>query len=314
TVYRPKYGDADPLPVASTDHVYDFKNFGEFLLTFAAVCSSLREPQDYVRILREYAQDARTHNVMYAELFVSPSVWRFFHPELNVTLTFEALWAEAQAIAAAGGPEIRFICDLTRNFGVEGAMETARTAALLQDCGIIGIGLGGDEAKFPAAWFAESFNFARSEGLHTVAHAGEAAGAASVHAAVEILRAERIGHGIRALEDRSVVELLVRRGIPLEICPTSNYKTGVVPPDAPHPLAALDAAGVKIVLDSDDPTLFKTDVTAEYVRAESLVGFDAVLRYARNAIDVSFADAAAKASMTARFEAACAELLPTRRS
>ncbi|MFN2528525.1 MAG: adenosine deaminase [Candidatus Baltobacteraceae bacterium] len=315
TVYRPHGSDERAaMTPKSVDDVYAFKDFGEFLFTFAAACRSLQTPADYVRLLHEYSEDAQAHNVMYAELSVSPSVWRFFNPDLDIEETFSQMYAAADDRAVDGGPVIRFIVDLTRNFGPQPALQTARLAAGLERYGCIGIGLGGDEASFPPTLFADAFTYARSKGLHTVVHAGEAAGAQSVRDAIAVLGAERIGHGIRSLEDSSLMELLVSRKIPLEVCPTSNYRTGVVAQDKPHPLQELERAGVTIVLDSDDPAMFQTDITTEYAFAQKLLGTDAVLRYARNAIDCSFAEERPKASMRERFEQACAELLPARRT
>jgi len=315
TVYRPHGADEGGTTTPKgVDDVYAFKNFGEFLFTFAAACRSLQTPADYVRLLREYSEDAQAQNVMYAELFVSPSVWRFFNPALDIEETFAHMYAAAADRQGDGGPVIRFIVDLTRNFGPEAALQTARLAARLGRHGCVGIGLGGDEANFPPKLFADAFTYARKKGLHTVVHAGEAAGPESVHDAIDVLGAQRIGHGIRSLEDPALMELLVSRKIPLEVCPTSNYRTGIVAQDATHPLQELESAGVTIVLDSDDPAMFQTDITTEYAFAENLLGTDAVLRYARNAIDCSFADERSKASMRARFEQACAELLPARRT
>lgn len=315
TTYRPRSSDENAVTAPkSVEDVYAFADFGEFLFTFAAACRSLQAPGDYERLLREYSIDAQAHNVGYAEVFVSPSVWRYFNPQLDLKETLRVLWQAAEERARDGGPVIRYIVDLTRNFGLESAMETARLAADCMDFGCVGIGLGGDEANFPPELFADAFAYARERGLHAVVHAGEAAGAPSVRAAIDILRAERIGHGIRALEDPALIELIVERGIPLEVCPTSNLLTGVVASEAAHPLAELDRAGVKVVLDSDDPAMFRTDITAEYAIAERLVGLDAVMRFARNSIACSFAPEARKASLTAQFEQACAELLPARRS
>ena len=315
TVYEPGApGAFAPALQAAAHEVYQFNDFNEFLLIFAAVCRSLRTPADYVRLLREYTEDARTHNVMYAELFVSPSVWRFFNPDLDLEETLYLLWCAAGDEATKGGPRIRFIVDLTRNFGAESAMEMARFAASFRGYGCVGIGLGGDEARFPPELFTDAFAYAREKGLHAVVHAGEAAGAKSIRNAIELLHAERIGHGIRAVEDPAVLELLIEKNIPLEVCPTSNFRTGVVLPDAVHPLKDLERAGVSIVLDSDDPAIFRTDVTAEYAFAEQLVGMDAVVRYARNAIGASFADARTKASMAERFDRESAELLALRRT
>jgi adenosine deaminase len=140
--------------------------------------------------------------------------------------------------------------------------------------------------------------------LHVVAHAGEVDGAASVRDAVELLGAERIGHGIRALEDPRVVELLIDRRVPLEVCPTSNRRTGACPPDAIHPLAELDAAGVLVTIDSDDPAMFGCTLLDEYALVDRTLGRDAVLRFARNGIVASFASPVRKAVLLHDFASA----------
>ena len=268
---------------------YAFASFREFLLTFGDVCRALATPGDFARIAAEYARGARAQNVRYAELFVSPSVWTYFHRELDVRAVFRAMRTEFDAAARGGGPEVRLIVDLTRNFGLERAAATARQAVDLAEFGVIAVGLGGDEANFPPELYAEPYAFARAQGLHTVAHAGEAAGAASVRNAIELLGAERIGHGVRALEDDALVEDIVRRGIALEICPTSNRLTGAVPPGAPHPIGDLDRRGVICVIDADDPALFSTTLEAEYALVEEQLGAAAVARFARQAVESSFA-------------------------
>jgi adenosine deaminase len=291
---------------------YAFATFREFLLTFAEVCKTLQRPEDYARLARDYVVDAAAQNVRYAELFISPSVWTFFHTTLDVRETVTAMRAAFDDEGARRDVSVALICDLTRNFGVERAFETARVAVALAeaDLGVIGVGLGGDEANFPPALYREPFAFARAHGLHAVAHAGEAAGADSVRDAVEILGAERIGHGVRALEDPAVVDLLVRRRIPLELCPTSNRLTGVVPPAAPHPIAELDARGVICVVDADDPALFSTSLETEYRIVAEACGTEALGRFAAQAIDVSFADARRKAGLRAELAAVGLETNP----
>lgn len=291
--------DIDP------DAVYDFPDFQAFLMTFAAVSRSLARPEDYGRLAFEYVEDAVAQNVAYAELFISPSVWQFFHPEIDVRACFQAMRDAFDAKRSQ--IEVALICDLTRNFGVESGMRTAQLALDLQDLGVIGLGLGGDEARYPAELFKEVFAFANAHGLHGVAHAGEAAGAQSVHAAVEMLGAKRIGHGVRALEDPSVVSMLVERRIPLEICPTSNFLTGVAKPGEPHPLVRLDAAGCIVTIDADDPALFSTSITQEYAYVADLAGSEALLRFAHNAVEASFAPAERKAELRARLDAASLE-------
>lgn len=290
-------------PVVDADDpegVYRFENFQEFLMTFAAVSRALAEPDDYGRLAAEYVEDALAHNVAHAEVFISPSVWQFFHPQIDVRACVGAM-RDAFDLAKSQ-LEVLLIADVTRNFGAESAMQTARMAVDLQDVGVVGVGLGGDEARFPAEMFEDVYAFARKEGLRTVAHAGEAAGAQSVHAAVEVLGAERIGHGIRALEDPGVVEMLAKRRIPLEVCPTSNMLTGVAPRGEPHPLVQLDAAGCVVTIDADDPALFGTTITDEYAYVLEIAGLEAVLRFAANAVDASFAAPERKAALHRRLE------------
>jgi adenosine deaminase len=276
---------------------YRFATFREFLLTFAEVCKTLRTPEDYARIARDYVVDAASQNVRYAEVFVSPSVWTFFHPDLDVRATFEALREAFDAEGAARGLRVGLIVDLTRNFGVERAFATARTAVAMRDLGVIGVGLGGDEANYPPELYAEPFAYARANGLHTVAHAGEAAGPESVRGALDALGAERIGHGVRSIEDPHLVDDLARRSIPLELCPTSNRLTGAAPADRPHPVGELDRAGCVCTIDADDPALFSTTLVEEYALVERQLGYGAVVRLAGNAIDASFAEPSLKADL-----------------
>ena len=295
--YRMQLGErADPA------RTYAFETFREFLLLFAKVTEALREPDDFARIARDYAADAAAQGVLYAEVYISPSVWTYFHPELDVRATVEAIREALDEAAGPLGIEVALIADLTRNFGVERAEQTARVAAGLRDLGVIGVGLGGDEANYPPAQYERAFAIARDAGLHTVAHAGEAAGPESVRGAVEALGAERIGHGVRAIEDPAVVALLAERRIPLEICPTSNRLTGAAPAGAPHPLGALDAAGCIVTIDADDPALFGTTLLEEYGWIARTFGEHALLRFARNGIDASFAGPATKARLHEAFQ------------
>jgi aminodeoxyfutalosine deaminase len=298
TRYRPGEeldGPRDPA------EVYRFANFTEFLMIFAAVSRSLARTEDYARLAREFVRDALAQNVVYGEIFISPSVWTFFHRDLDVREAVQAIVDELRAARDAGG-DFALIVDLTRNFGSEMAMRTARLAVSLADHGVVGIGLGGDEARFPAELFGEAFAYARSEGLHTVAHAGEANGAQSVRAAIEI-GAERIGHGIRAIEDDEVVALLKRNAVALEICPTSNYLTGVVSREHAHPFSQLDAHGIVITIDADDPALFGTTITDEYLYVAERAGIATLARFIAQAVDASFLDSFSKRALHDRIGA-----------
>jgi adenosine deaminase len=283
--YRPGgVGEAASETVDVADP-YRFESFQEFLYGFAAVSRTLSTPDRFARLAREFAQDAAAHSVIYGELFVSPSVWAFFQPKLDVRATLRDILSE---LNAGGDARFGLIVDLTRNFGAENAMQMARLAEELAGDGVIGVGLGGDELRFPPELFIDAFAYARAAGLHCVAHAGEAAGPQSVRAAVELLHAERIGHGIAALQDASVVELLRERQIALEICPTSNDRTGAAL-SGENAFERFDRAGCVVTIDADDPPMFGTSIEAEYARVEAACGPETLERFVRNAIDSSFA-------------------------
>jgi adenosine deaminase len=295
-----RYRRGGPELSGPTDpgQVYEFADFAEFLLVFAAVSRALASPDDYARLAREFVADALAQNVVYGELFISPSVWSFFHRDLDLRTTMRAIVAELRA-ARAHGVDFSLIVDVTRNFGADSAMRTAQLAASMAGEGVIGIGLGGDEANFPADLFGDVFAYARAQGLHTVAHAGEGAGAQSVRAAIEI-GAERIGHGVRALEDPALVELLRRRSIALEICPTSNARTGVVQHGGAHPLHELDASDVRITIDADDPAIFGTSISQEYALVAKSAGMTTLQRFIAQAADAAFLEPEAKAKLRAK--------------
>ena len=301
TRYRPgAAAEEEDRSPREPGQVYAFADFSEFLLLFAAVSRALSRPEDYARLAEEFAADALRRGVAYGELFISPSVWRFFHPELDLRACTEAIYEVFARIERSHGVAFRTIVDLTRNFGAAGALETARFAASATELGVIGIGLGGDEARFPPELFTDAFAFARSEGLHAVVHAGEAAGAQSVRAAVEQLRAERIGHGIRAVEDPAVVAMLREREIVLEVCPTSNLRTGVVSALEAHPLPELLAAGLRVTIDDDDPAIFGAHIDEEYLAFARLAGEPGLRACIANAIEASFAPLSLKRSLEER--------------
>ncbi len=295
------HGVKSPRADGPLETTYAFATFGEFLLTFAEVCKVLREPDDFARVAHDYVADAAAQNVRYAEIFISPSVWTYFHRDLDVRATVTAIRDVLDRAGRASGLEVALIVDVTRNFGVEKALQSAAEAIALAQAGlgVIAIGLGGDEANYPPGQFAGAFERARAGGLHCVAHAGEAAGPGSVRAAIEVLGAERIGHGVRAIEDPALVTMLSERSITLEICPTSNRLTGAVPAGEPHPLIELDARGVACAIDADDPAPFGTCVTSELGLVAEWLGWDGVLRCTRAAIEASFASPERKAALYA---------------
>ncbi len=205
-------------------------------------------------------------NVRYAEIIVAAGVvlWK----NQDFAPIFEAI----RAAAGESGVQVRWILDAVRQFGVEPAMRVAELAAERVDRGVVALGIGGSEERGPAGWFKDVFGFARNAGLHLHAHAGESMGPESIWDALE-LGAERIGHGIAAVRDERLMSHLRERDIPLEICITSNVVTGVVQRIEDHPVRRLFEAGVPIVLNSDDPAMFRCSLTGEYRLAAEQFGF-----------------------------------------
>ena len=256
------------LSLEEVEARYRYEDFNGFLMAFKWVNSFLTEPRHFALITRRLVEGLAEQGVVYAEINVSAGVllWR----KLPVEEIFPAL-----AEAAAGGPvPVRFVFDAVRQFGLEHVWATARQAVQHRALGVVAFGVGGDEVNGPVEQFREVFDYARENGLRLVPHAGETAGPESVWAALEC-GAERIGHGIRSVEDPALVKHLRDRGIPLEVCISSNVCTGAVSSLREHPVRRLFDAGVPVVLNSDDPAMFHTTLLGEYKLAAREFGFGA---------------------------------------
>src|SRR5690242_11274121 len=259
--------ELDPAtPIEEFRALYSYTSFDGFLKAFGAVGKLLRSPEAYALATRRLLECLAAQNVRYAEIIVAAGVvlWKGedFAP------IFDAICKAAQASPV----EVRWILDAVRQFGVEPAMQVAELAAARVDQGVVAYGIGGSEERGPAAWFKDIFAYAKRTGLHLTAHAGESMGPESIWAALEI-GAERIGHGIRAIEDRVLVAHLRDHQVPLEICITSNLVTGVVKRIDDHPVRRLYDAGVPIVLNTDDPAMFRCRLVEEYRLAARAFGF-----------------------------------------
>jgi len=277
---------------------YNTQSFPAFLELFKWATSYLRDPQDYALLCEHPGLHLVAENCVYAEITLSVGVMLL--RKQNVEANFAAIRDAMDRYAKPSGLRVRWIFDAVRQFGPEKAMEVARLAAQMKSAGVVAFGLGGDEESLPASDFRKVFDYAAAEGLHRVAHAGEMGGPQAVRDAIEILGAERIGHGIAAIHDEGLMNLLIERQIPLEICPTSNLRTGALakllarnfPSDArathssagrsfslpaaarleDHPLAKFIARGVPVTLASDDPAMFRTTLLAEYTLALARMG------------------------------------------
>jgi adenosine deaminase/aminodeoxyfutalosine deaminase len=278
---------ASALSEAELAAMYRYDDFLGFLRAFKWVTDHLRTPEDYQIAAYRLFERLHSQNVLYAEIYFSAGIclWK----RLEVEPILEGLEEARRRAEAAWGIRVQWILDAVRQFGPEAAEQVARLAARFRDRQVVGIGLGGDEERGAPGLFRRVYEAARAEGLRLCAHAGETTGPESVWGALE-LGAERIGHGISCLRDPALIEYLKGRQIPIEVCVTSNYATGVVAPGADHPVRRMYDAGLSLVINSDDPAMFHTSLNAEYVRLAEQFGFtEAELHgLAKNSFRASF--------------------------
>jgi aminodeoxyfutalosine deaminase len=254
----------------AVDAAWTFTDFAGFLDCFKFIAQRLRGPRDYALITQRMMEKLAREGITYAEVTLGAGVvlWRGFD--------FRSVWRairDAQREAFEQWPvEVWWNLDAIRQFGPDHALEVAKIAANYVDDGAISFGIGGDEVAGPALGLRAAFEYARDAGLRLTAHAGETAGPESIRAALEI-GAERIGHGIHAVGDRDLMRRLREELVPLEVCISSNVKTGAVPSLEAHPVRRLFDAGVPITLNTDDPGVFETDLAKEFRLAQDVFGF-----------------------------------------
>jgi aminodeoxyfutalosine deaminase len=254
---------------------YEYSDFLGFLDAFKWAVGYLKDPEDYALVTHRLADELVRQNVIYAEVTISAGVMIRFGQ--NVEANFAAIH-DVGLRYREKGLRLAWIFDATRQFGGEAAVKVATLAAKLQRNDVLALGLGGDELSVKTANFRAAYDLAKSHGLHVVAHAGEIGGPEMIRDAVEMLGAERIGHGIAAIRDLRYADQLATLRIPLEICPTSNIRTGALARQldkptavmAEHPLAKIVERGVTVVLSTDDPAMFHTDLLTEYGHAIEL--------------------------------------------
>ncbi len=259
----------DPgLERRAAEEAYRYADFSGFLQAFKFVVMRLRDAEHYRAAAREMFQRMAEEGIVYAEVIHSAgvNVWR----GLDAGKIVEALIEEGRRAPL----EVRWILDAVRQFGGEHVLETAKLAGRYAGDEVVGFGVGGDETGAKAAELAAGFRWAREAGLHLTAHAGETSTAANVWEALE-LGVERIGHGIRAVDDERLLAELAARQLPLELSLSSNVKTGAVRSLAEHPARRIWEAGVPIVLNTDDPALFGTKLRNEFAAAKQELGFSA---------------------------------------
>jgi aminodeoxyfutalosine deaminase len=254
---------------------YAYQDFAGFLDAFKWVTSFLREPADFARIAADLAEQLLEQSVVYAEVTLSVGVMflRQQRPEAN----FEAI-LEATQPYEKRGLRVNWIFDAVRQFGAEAALQVVEAARRCASPRIVAFGIGGDELSLPTSVFKAVYQRAAECGLHLLMHAGEVGGPEKIREAIELLGVERIGHGIAAVHDPALMDLLAARRIPLEVCPASNLRTGalakqlmkVSPALTEHPLPEILRRGVPVTISTDDPAMFHTSLADEYQHAHSM--------------------------------------------
>jgi aminodeoxyfutalosine deaminase len=291
---------ADPDLLAG---YFTFTDLRHFVEVYLSVVDLVRDSQDIWTLTYEVARDLSAQQVRYAELTLTPysSVVRGIPAEAYC----EAVEDARRRAAADFGITLRWCFDIPGEAGIPAAELTLDVALRHRPDGLLSFGLGGPEAGVSRGQFAPYFAQAIAAGLRSVPHAGESTGPESVWVALRELRAERIGHGIAAAQDPSLLAYLAERRIPLEICPTSNVRTRSVASLAEHPLPALVAGGVVVTINSDDPPMFATTLNREYAIAAALLGLsaDGIADLARSAVRSSFLDADGQRALLAEIDA-----------
>jgi adenosine deaminase len=309
-----KYGDRKIVPdIATLQAKLTFREFSEFVEAWIWKNNYLREYEDFRTIATSLAHELAAKKVRYAEVSFSPG--DFERHGLHLQPLAKAIRAGLDAASGdrctASNTKINLIVDLVRDCGpMMGSKWLEETVEIARETGIVAIGLGGPESEFPPDPYAPVFRRAEAFGLHRVAHAGEAAGPASIWGAVKSLRVERIGHGTRSFEDPALVKHLHNERIALEVCLTSNACTGVVHTLRNHPFPSYFHSGIPITLSSDDPVMFGTDINAEYEKAQrefGLTDFE-LIRIARTGFEVAFLSESDRSSLLKEFDSKAARL------
>jgi aminodeoxyfutalosine deaminase len=299
---------ASPVPTdaESLRAFYEFTDFAHFIEVYVAVSSLVVSGEDVTDLVVGLAADLAASGVRYAEVTVTP----YSHLLVGIApaeLT-AALAAGRRRAADEHAVHLQWVFDVPGEYGPAAGLDTVAWVLDQRPSGTVGFGLGGPEVGFPRALFAEAFDRARAAGIPSVPHAGETTGPESVRSALDDLHAVRVGHGIAAAQDPALMERLRVSGVALEVCPTSNLRTGAVPSMDRHPLPRLVAAGVPVTLASDDPGMFATTLTREYEVAHEVLGLSLVelTEIARTGVRVSFAPAGLKAAVLAEIDAVAA--------
>ena len=281
-----KYGGDPSCPTRqSLKDRFEYRDFPHFIETWIWKNNFLREYEDFTVIAEAVAREFASQNIKYVEAFFSPG--DFARHGLELQPLTESI---RKGLARVPEVTVRLVADLIRDFGPDNAAVTLAEVNEVRNFGVIGVGIGGSEQKFPPEPFARVYEDARQMGFRTSAHAGEAAGPESIWGAIRELKVDRIGHGTRAIEDPKLVDYLAEKQIPIELNPISNVRTGVVDSIASHPTKEYLKRGLHICVNTDDPKMFNNTLSDEFLqlRARSDISRDDVRRLLLNGVNASW--------------------------
>ena len=291
--------DEERLTLDQAQALYRYTDFTGFLMAFKAVSERLRSPEDYELITYRMLEGLHAQGVVHAEVYVSVGVIYYWR-RIRFEPLFQGMERARRRAEQKFGITLYWIFDAVRHFGPEEAARVFRKAAELkqESPSIVGIGIGGDERRTGAEPFRDLYREARDAGLRLTAHAGETTGPEGIWGALNI-GAERIGHALSAEQDPELMEVLAKRQVPVEICISSNLRTGCCVSLEEHPVRRYFDAGLMVTLNSDDPTMFESDLEGEYRLAYTAFGFteEHLRELAANSVEASFLPAERKVSL-----------------
>ena len=297
--------DAEPLTLDAAKKLYIYEDFPSFLMAFKAVSERIQTPADYELITYEMVHRLSQQGVKHAEVYISVGIILKFKQQITVEEMMAAVERGRIRAEQDFDTTVFWIFDAVRHFGVEEAAVVFHKAAELkqQYPSIIGIGIGGDEARGPAADFKDLYTEAKAAGLHLTVHAGESVPATSIWGAINI-GAERLGHALSAADDPELLDILAEKQIPLELNVTSNLRTGCCKSIDTHPVRHYFERGLMITLNSDDPPMFGADLLDEYETVQREFEFtnEQMRELAANSVEASFLPPARKIALLAAVE------------
>jgi len=298
------------LPADDVDGLrewFRFRDFEHFVDIYLTCCRCLRDPEDFQLVMEQFLAEQERQNVLYSEVHFT--IGTHLANGVNGGEVAAALFETLTEAEQRRGVRARLIPDIVRDVGPARADQTLEWALAGRGRGVVALGLSGFESS-PDEPYREHFQVALQEGLHRVAHAGEHEGPGTIRSALDVCQAERIGHGIRAVDDPGLVDELVDRGTPLEICPTSNVRLGAVPEISEHPFDDLRREGVLVTVNSDDPPQFETTITDEYLNLAAAFDYSAadLASFSWTALHHAFLEPAERRDFERQFESRFREL------